>query len=306
MDTGQMGLPHEASDLVVRAYARYSARTLVRYGKAYEPTFNPTIPDDVVLEKPELPSASEWMAALENAGHLFGITLAGKALHADNLRRFESELASKLQAVAPSASALPGLLKTRMGELGIGEGTDRAETAESGRALCAALQGKPAIEQVRFLASFRAETSAKALGRSLANAAESVRALEDRLVFGTLVQLRNLGPAAADILEQVVRVMRQDEIHETLAARLRTLAVAGAERLASGKAVVSQGGEPAPAPHPGIGSSLLRPRHAPATRRDLPRVAEMLARDLQHALDDSLEADASLVVTVSVALKDKP
>lgn len=228
-ESRQMGLQHEASDLVIRAYARWSARTLVRYGKPYEPQFSTPIPDDVVLEKPELPTQVEWNAALDLAGAAFGITLAGKALHADNLRRFEAALGEKLKAVAPAAAALPALLEKRMSELGMPREADRLQTARSADALVAALQGKPPLAQVRALSAFKPETSPQALGRSLGSAKATKDALDDRLQFGVFSQLRGKDGPPKDLLGEVEKAIRGDELHNALAARLRTLAEAASE-----------------------------------------------------------------------------
>ncbi len=95
----QMGLTQEAADVVVRCYARWSARTLVQYDKPFEPVATKEIPDGVELEQPDLPSATEWATAREAAGAMFGLS-PGKALHADNLKRFEAAVSEKLLASA--------------------------------------------------------------------------------------------------------------------------------------------------------------------------------------------------------------
>lgn len=230
----KMGLQPEAADLVVRAYARWASRTLVRYGKPYEATFGTPIPDDVALEKPELPTPQEWSAALDMAGHAFGITLPRKALHADNVKRFEVEVSGKVKAVAPKAAALPALLERRLSELDVGGDVDRLQTARSSSTLCATLLGKGGVEQVRALATFHASTSPKAIGANVASATATVQTLEDPLIFGAFDWLQ--GPEGAELRQQVQRVLRQDEIHEALAPRLRALAESAnaARRLADG------------------------------------------------------------------------
>lgn len=273
----QMGLQHEAIDLVVRAYARAHARTLVRYSKAYEPQFSTPIPDDVVLEKPELPTQVEWNTALELAGHVFGVALAGKALHADNLRRFEAAVSEKVKAVAPHAAALPALLEKRLVELGLAKDADRMKTAKSANALCAALQGKPPLAQVKALAAFTPETSAQALGRSLASVEATRKALEDRLHFGVFAQLHGKDGEARDLLSQVERVLREDEIHGALAARLRTLAEAAS--VAAPPSVSAP--VPASVQHASFQRSL---RIAPAAAKDaLAKVASEVAGEFGSA-----------------------
>lgn len=234
-ETGKMGLQPEASDLVVRCYARWATRTLVRYGKPFEAKAGQPLADDVVLEKPDLPGHAEWSKALTLAGAAFGVAIGGKALHADNLKRFEVRMAEELAAKAGPAARLPGLLRARMRELGLPEEVDRVRTAVSADQLCSQLQGKRAVEQVRVLASFTPETSAQALGKSIARAADAMKLLDDRLVFGVFGQLglrRAELSGAEELLARVAETMRQDELHVGLAERLRTLAEEGQRILA--------------------------------------------------------------------------
>jgi hypothetical protein len=233
-ESGRMGLETDALDLVVRCYARWAARTLMQFDKPYRPAASKEIPDEVVLEKPDLPGHSEWSEALALFGTLFGETWAGRALHADNLKLFESKLATKLQSATGPAAKLPRVLGSRLGEMGETDGADRLRTALSGDQICAALVGKPAVEQVRLLAACKPATSASALAASLRAAAENVGILEDNLVFGVFAQLagqRDTLTSAAELLEQVGAALRQDEVIVALAPRLRTLAEQGQQLL---------------------------------------------------------------------------
>jgi len=239
-----MGLPLEIADLVVRAYARWAARTLVRNGAPYEVQPGVALHSEVELEKPPLPTQTEWSKALDAAGHLFGITLAGKALHADNLKRFETQLKATLkdtQAVA----ALPALLAKRLAEYGNVSDAPRLVTAKSADTLCAALAGKNGLALVQALAGFVAQTSPQAVGKSIARAQETSAALEAGLTFGVFAQLKNREPGV-DLLVQLASALSQDELNVELAARLRGLAEAG-QKLLLGDAtpVLAQGRESA-------------------------------------------------------------
>jgi len=229
-ETGKMGLADEAIALAVRAYTRWSPRTLVHFGRPLVPQPGKALPDDVVLEKPELPGQADWQAAVELAGHLFGVGLPGRALHADNLKRFEAALAAKLGELTTGATRLPGQL-ARWGQLvGVDPDSDRMRTARSGEALCAGLAGKRAVAQVATLAGFHPETSPRALGRSLASARVTVEVLGDALTFGVFQQLAGRAAelaGAAEVLTRLGTAMRQDEVNEALAERVRALAVEG-------------------------------------------------------------------------------
>ena len=252
-ESGKMGLQADALDLVVRCYARRTARTLVRFDKPFEPKAGQEIPDDVVLEKPPLPGQVEWAKALVVAGETFGLALPGKALHADNLKRFEALLAERLTPVAVACAKLPGALRARLLELGQPETADRLRTAIAADRLCAALQKKGGLEQVGLLAGTTFDTSAKAVGRSLATAAEAVRVLDDPLVFGVFGQLqarRGALGGAQEVTDRVAQVLRQDELIEALAPRLRALAEEGQRLLVAPGPPLQPPPPPPPPPLP--------------------------------------------------------
>jgi hypothetical protein len=218
---GRMGLSFEAVDLVVRCYARASSRTLVQYDKAVDPPLNKPIGDGVELERPDLPAFDQWARALDAAGALFGITLARKALHADNLKRFEAQVQGAVERASEACARLPARLSDRLGALDVGS-SDRATTAASADALCAALSGKGGVGTVETLASFEPRTSARAVGSSIARAGEVLAVLEDELIFGVFAQLVSRGDE--ERLEKVRRVLREDEVVTAAAPRLRELA----------------------------------------------------------------------------------
>jgi hypothetical protein len=300
-ESGRMGLQSDALDLVVRCYARATARTFVRFDKPFEPKAGQEIPDDVVLEKPPLPGQVDWAKALVVAGDTFGITLAGKALHADNLKRFQSLLGERLAPVAVACAKLPGALRPRLLELSQPETADRLRTAITADRLCASLQKKSGLEQVGVLAGATFDTSAKAVGRSIASAAEAVRVLDDPLVFGVFGQLqarRGDLVGAEEVTERVAQVLRQDELIEALAPRLRALAEEG-QRLLVVPAHPGPTPPVSPAP-PGAFQRNLEARGRAATRESLRRAIE----DIETALD-SFDDDVRLVGTLTVTGKKK-
>ena len=221
------GLSPEAEDLIVRCYARWAARTFMHTGRPIEPIAKVRLADDVILEKPPLPPMDQWNKALGLAGFVFGITLPGKALHADNLKRFEGTLGRSLLSVDRFAATLPALLERRLGALGVDANVDRVATAKSGALLCKTLSGASTLEQIGTLARFEPKTSAQALGRSLGAAEKAVTLLSDDVffhAFGPLQEQLAEVPGATELLEKVVRVLRQDEVNEPLVETLRTLA----------------------------------------------------------------------------------
>ena len=229
-ENDQMGLTPPAADLVVRAYARWSARTLTRYGQSFTPHPGSELPSDVVLEKPELPSMTEWSAALALAGAAFGLALPRKALFADNVKRFEGEVGEHVRKLGEAPSRLVTVLRARQAAVGLAEDVDRLKTARSAEALVVALRGKKGTEQVRVLATFHPETSATAVGTSLKHADAVATSLADELVFGVFDPLlHDTASDARAVCDELSKALRQDEALVSLAPRVRELAVRAQE-----------------------------------------------------------------------------
>jgi hypothetical protein len=295
---GRMGLQPPALDLVLRCYARWAKRTFMSLDKPYAASAKQVVPGDVILEKPELPSQVAWAKAYDLAGAMLGVSLAGRALHADNLKRFEAVLGARLKERAKAAAALPGALRGRLDELGLDVGVDRMRTARSGDALVTALQGKGAVLQVNALAEFNAETSARAVGQSLADAEQAVAVLENKLVFGVFHQLatqRATLPGAEEVLENVVAALRQDEINVSLAPRLEQLAEEG-QRLLSPPVVEAA---------PKKGRRVL---HRVTLAGDGARAREALEEALAQVDDAAKEHGQDVAVTGSleISVPEKP
>jgi hypothetical protein len=224
-EKGARGLQPDALDLVVRCYARWSARTLVSGDLPYEVKPGHEIPKYVVLEQPDLPNHAVWSAALSRAADL-GITLAGRALHGDNLKRLEADVLAYFKPKLPPAARLPAALESRLGPGGAGAEADRLVTARSAAALAVDLGGRKGKALIEALAAFEPKTSGRAVGASLAGAEEAVRVLDDALVWGPLDQLRPRQDVVggAELLERLSAALRQDELHVKLGARVRDLA----------------------------------------------------------------------------------
>jgi hypothetical protein len=201
------------------------------------------MPDEVVLEKPDLPDAVAWSKALETAGHTLGVTMAGKALHADNLKRFEALVRTALEASTRPAAELPGRLAEWAALVGVDPSADRLVTARSADELIAELVGQNAVAQVNALAGFVARTSPRAVGKSRHSAPDLVKLLGDAIVKGVFEQLaarKHELAGAEELLENAAQAVRQDELHVALAERLRSLAEAGQRLLAP--PITSKGG----------------------------------------------------------------
>lgn len=292
IDEGQrMGLTPEVEDLILRCYARMWARTFTYFGRPYEPKAGTTISDDVILEQPPLPSQDEWHKALGLVAAAFGKNLPGRALHADNLKRFEQMVTEAADQVQAAAVRLPALLEGWLKLLGDERLSQRVQTAQSAVRLCEAVQGRGGKDLVETLAAFEPVTSAKAVGSSLAATHANVRALDNDLARDVFERLRALGPTrsgAAETLADLSAALLEDEIIIQLVPRLDK-AVQNARALL----------KPEPKPIP-PGKRLVR--EVSLTELGRPQAVQAL-----RALADQLEGADRLSVSGKLALwDDKP
>jgi hypothetical protein len=227
-----MGLQPAAADLVVRAYARWSARTFEDLGRPFEPKAGKEIPSEVILVKPDLPNQTAWNEAIRVAGMVAGYTFAGRALHADNLTKFAGAVERLLTSKSGPCATLPVLLADWAALLGVSADADRVVTASHADQLLATLSGQKPVEIVRILSCMELKTSAKAVGQSIASAHELVQVLGDKLIKGTfepLIRKRTSLAGAAELIDELAKAFRQDEINMSLSSRIKGLAVAAQE-----------------------------------------------------------------------------
>ncbi len=222
----RMGLTQDAEDLILRAYARWSARAFVHFGRPFEPKAGAPLPDDAVLEQPALPSQESWQRALGLAAMAFGVTLPGKALHADNVKRFEHATHQQVTLLRSDAERLPSCIETWLSDEQSKLAGDRLTTARSAAQLFAVATGKGGSELVDALAAFTPQTSAKAIGESLRSAAAIGRALANELARDLFANLRASAAVvdrAEELLTRLAEVLRQDELVTKLVPRLDEL-----------------------------------------------------------------------------------
>jgi hypothetical protein len=218
-----MGLETAAEDLLLRCYTRWAARTFMLHGRPYEPDPKKPLPDEIELEKPDLPELVDWHRALALGGVLFGVSLASKAPHPDNLKAFEQAVRTKLGAGEAAVRKIPGALRLRLDQLRLRHDVDRLVTADSALALASALAGVSGRALTEALAGFSPLTSPKALSQHWANASSMLAALENDLVFGPFDMLEAQGAHAvggAELLERVKAALEQDELNVKLAVTL--------------------------------------------------------------------------------------
>ena len=236
---GTMGLPREASDLMVSTYTVSSGCEFQRAGAPFTLDWLGKLPDDVELVKPDLPDEAEWAAAIERAGALFGITIPGRARSARNLTSFGKQLAEGLRKVS-DAQRLPRKLEGRLSRWAADDPLPpRLETARSGAALIEELTSATAADQVRRLASCEPRTSLHALERSLSTVKEILPKLASEPIWINFESVRGLvGDAtctsrAEAILEDLRDALLADQLNVKLEDKLDELTRRAGELLGS-------------------------------------------------------------------------
>ncbi|MGE0327303.1 MAG: hypothetical protein AB7S68_33585, partial [Polyangiaceae bacterium] len=295
----RMGLYWQLEDLILRCYTRWSKRTLVRAGRPFQPSAKQAIDPDVVLEKPDLPAQTAWEKAYEVASHTLGLSLAGRALHADNLKRFQTQLNEKLEQHATAVSALPSLLSGYSHDLGLPSETDRWKTARACDDLFAALQDQPAVAQIEMLAKAKIESSPRAAAHSIRQAHKNAEILRNKIVQGVFIQLQGRAAdlsGAAELLEDVASALRQDELQIALAERLRDLAENG-QRLLQPAAAASAPVVTKPAGARSLQRLELRGSAADAKARLSEFIAALDAAQAEHG--DSVTVSGALELLLS-------
>jgi hypothetical protein len=296
---GTRGLLPEVEDLLVLTWSIWTGRTLQRGGRPYTSQRLGQLPDDVELLRPELPTAAHWAEAVDRAGHLFGIALAGRALTARNLTAFVEQVREKcsgLVAVNPLVAPLEECVR----EWANPSDAPRLTTARASADLLTQLQRTQGAALVRTLAEFSAQTSLPAMGRSLTTAESARRLLSERPRWIVFQQVRNLvhdssrGHRASLLLEDLSKLLSSDEVNSMLADGLTELTRRAEELLR----VSPTPPLPTPEAEPGWKTVLDR-----SLRVDDPAmIAEslrQLAADVEHAATgaDEIRVELSAVVT---------
>ena len=220
------GFTKETKEFLVLAFAAWGARQLRRDGQLLNSPRIGQVPEDAELEKPPLPSASDFGKALDKAGLLLGITAHGRALNPRNLQELTTKLAAQRQTLAVGgADRLEDALVKRADFFAIEPMPARLKTAASASALMALLSEPDPVRLVQSLAGFGAKTSDVALQRALGDSKRVREALANDIWFGLFAQLSDQAePEAVTLLASLKTALEADQFQTELSARLSELA----------------------------------------------------------------------------------
>ncbi len=224
---GLLGLQRDLRDFYVLAYAAWGARQLRFDGLLLKDLRIGQLNVDAELEKPVLPSAAEFQAALGKAGTLFGIAVAGRALNPKNVNDFVEKLQNARNvAITQSAGAITNLLMQRAGFFQLDPEPARLRTASSAMLLLDEINDRDVVAVVQRLAAFEPATSATALAKHFTDAWKVSSALQERLQFDLFADVKALTDRAdaAELLEQLRRVLEADQVQTELKTQIDQLA----------------------------------------------------------------------------------
>jgi hypothetical protein len=220
------GMPTEAENLVILAYALQTDRTFWLHGGPVTPSLEKLHPE-VELRAAVLPGAAEWREARQRAQALFGVN-SSEVLTGANVVQLAEEVRQKIEPAAEAAAALAQQLLTAAAYLGVPEEqirqAPRYRTAQAVAALAKAMVGREPTARLLALAKATLDTSAAAMGKSLSSAQAVGEAL-GKAFWGALQGVRQLQDERREqgraILDQVVQALQADELTITLAPALQ-------------------------------------------------------------------------------------
>ncbi len=231
---GLGGLDPIARDLLVDAYARYTTATVHDDARPIESIAYGKLPGTATLRHVALPTAEEWGKAIEQASHLWGTGLAGRAVSPKNVDDLDAEAQARLARWTRVDALVPVLeraWKTWGGAGGAKPAAGGGEPARLRTARCAvelarALAGVRGRDLVAELAQARLETSADAVRASIEAAGSLISELERPDAFSnfTLAEARaERDKWAKDVLVDLADALAADELVRPLARTLAEL-----------------------------------------------------------------------------------
>jgi hypothetical protein len=227
-DPRPMGLPKEAANLVILAFAEQTNRSFYLHGGPFDATLT-NLTDLLELREWKGPTEGSWQAAVQRAAGILGVAVS-PLLKGSNVFALTAHAKSKASEHRAGCQGYARRLKERLAGLGITE-APRLKTAHAVLALADRLHAAEGDAVVTALASAAVATSEAAMGTVLVKAGELAATLdafnwEILDAVGRLTDERRAGAAEVD------RIAR-----EALAADEQAVPLAPALKEAQSKAV---------------------------------------------------------------------
>ena len=200
-----MGLPKEAQNLVILAYAEQNNYTFMRHNVVWDTTLT-NLPDDCELRQQQLPDEGDWNVAVERAGSIFGLA-PSPLLKASNV----STLSAGVKAAAADRREVCvnycQCLRDRFSKLGTDAAeANRMKTASATLNLIEKLNGIDTDEVVAAIAKASIPTTEAAMGECLGKAAQLTGIIDAANwdIFDAIGELSEAFRARADAIRDSV------------------------------------------------------------------------------------------------------
>jgi hypothetical protein len=263
------GLPEAIENLLILVYALQTNRSFFRHGVPYEASLD-RLPGELELRALPLPSAEEWETAKQRAAALFEIEVNGP-LTWTNVGQLASEVRAKVEAGQAAGGRLAEQVSSAASRLGVPveqvQAAARYRTAGAVGQLLQSLHRREPTPCVKQLALARIETSAAAMAKSLASAADVLDAIQE-VPWSLLDSLGRITderqPQAAQVLQSLREALLADEHVSSFALALRDARDEAYRLLAQAP------GQPTPVQHPDLvpGPVVVTPTPGEGTDRE--------------------------------------
>ena len=291
-----MGLPKDAQNLVILAFAEQTDRTFWLHNASDDVTLT-NLNDRCELREQKLPDEADWKLAVERAGSIFGVAVS-PLLKASNVSKLSADVQKKATEVRVPCQGYCQRLRDRLSKLGLDAvGTDRMKTVTTTQTLVERIYTGDSDDVVAILASAEIATTDSAMGECLMKAAELNGTIEGTNweVFDAVGKLTDERKSAADaIRKSVVESLQSDEHVVQLGPVLKT-AQSKALRLLTQSPDPGPG--PTPDPEPKLGKRLVDK----GSRDNLDVAA---TKDLVTGLERELRPNQDIRVNVSWIIEE--
>ena len=221
------GLAPEVGNLLILAFAEQANRSFSLRGRPFAPTLD-NLPNEVELRLQPLPSPDEWDEGRRRAREILGIkefetallssanvaALAARVLQATSLVGVGSDRNGANHPARGLAQAIrQALAHFSLDDAAI-EQAPRYRTARAVEAMLTGLANQEATAVICHLAQTPLETSAHAMARSFADAADVIKALKEAK-WDLLAGIKNLDDdrqtRSIDLIESLRKAIEADE-----------------------------------------------------------------------------------------------
>jgi hypothetical protein len=224
------GLPPILEDLIILACAAQMNCSFMLHGSPYRPKLR-DLPDECRLKTQELPSATEWEAAMEIQDAILGRADLPRLLSATSLQDFSTKVRNRLE--------------TEASRQGLEDDFDRLISAREAKRFLSLVKANEGCALVRALAGFTSDQPKEAISTSIKGTEPVLHALPiDRRNLDLALTFDSPLKEEAEALEQeLLKALRRNEYVVALEPVVKKVQD-GAFAIVARKVVKSGAGDP--------------------------------------------------------------